>query len=115
MKSCIGATFFALQWELSHAEDILAGEGTPDREVAVLRSRLYDYMATMKDMVTNPENPIYQEEAYNVLCDYLVIFCERLGMCLCNGGLRPAPTFVYVLKAPLRDKLFKFLLNYNCP
>jgi len=79
MKSCIGATYFALQWELSHIEDVLAGDGSPDREIAVLRGRLHDFMATMKNIMMHAQAPIYQEEAYNVICDYLVVFCERLG------------------------------------
>lgn len=79
MKNCIGATYFALQWELSHIEDVLAGEGAPDREIAVLRNRLHDYMSTMKEIMLNSQVTQYQEEAYNVICDYLVIFCERLS------------------------------------
>lgn len=79
MKSCIGATYFALQWELAHIEDILSGGGTAEREISTLRVRLNEYMATMKEIILNSESESFQEEAYNVICDYLIIFCERLG------------------------------------
>lgn len=79
MKSCIGATFFALQWELAHVEEILSGGGTAEREIAMLRVRLNEYMSTMKEIILNSDSELFQEEAYNVICDYLIIFCERLG------------------------------------
>lgn len=79
MKSCIGATFFALQWELSHIEEILSGGGTAEREITLLRIRLNEYMGTMKEIILNSESELFQEEAYNVICDFLIIFCERLG------------------------------------
>lgn len=79
MKSCMRATFFALQWELAHIEEILSGGGTAEREITILRIRLNEYMNTMKEIITSSGSELFQEEAYNIICDYLIIFCERLG------------------------------------
>ncbi|EEB15722.1 Cohesin subunit SA-1, putative [Pediculus humanus corporis] len=106
MKSCIGATFFALQWELSHIEEILSGGGTAEREISLLRLRLNEYMGTMKEIILNSESELFQEDAYNVICDFLIIFCERLGS---NPSLS---CLIYQADRQLQELLNNFIQKY---
>uniref|UniRef100_A0A161M4E8 Cohesin subunit sa-2 isoform x1 n=2 Tax=Triatominae TaxID=70999 RepID=A0A161M4E8_TRIIF len=54
--------------------------GGPTEDIIVdVKSRLTLLMDVMKMMLTQQHSQIYKEEAYLIICDLLVVFCDQLA------------------------------------
>lgn len=83
IKYSISACFFAILWGQNHLME--AGDtGTRgENEARMLRERLHTFMDSMRYFVVGDESgvpspAILREEAYNTICDLLVVFCNQL-------------------------------------
>ncbi|XP_020296992.1 cohesin subunit SA-2 isoform X1 [Pseudomyrmex gracilis] len=87
VKYCISACFFAILWGQLQVMDADSGSRGED-ECRQLKERLHSFMGSMRHFVTvssddstentNTRSQILREEAYNTMCDLLVVFCNQL-------------------------------------
>ncbi|XP_014259117.1 cohesin subunit SA-2 isoform X2 [Cimex lectularius] len=78
VKYSISACYFAVLWDLHHIEEILEAGGPTDDHIVETKSRLVLFMDIMKMMLVQQHSQIYKEEAYLVVCDLMVVFCNQL-------------------------------------
>ncbi|XP_020708068.2 cohesin subunit SA-1 isoform X2 [Athalia rosae] len=84
VKYCISACFFAILWGQHHLmEAVDSGTKRGEDECRELKERLHSLMGIMRHFVGGDGSglvspPILREEAYNTICDLLVVFCNQL-------------------------------------
>ncbi|XP_034940731.1 cohesin subunit SA-2 isoform X2 [Chelonus insularis] len=80
-KYAISACFFSLLWGQNQLIEATDTSSRAEEEAQQLQYRLYNFMDSMRYFVAGEGNniTILREEAYNRICDALVIFCHQLG------------------------------------
>ncbi|KAM0735901.1 Cohesin subunit SA-1 [Formica fusca] len=80
VKYCISACFFAILWGQNHLMEAVDSGSHGEDECRQLKERLHSFMGSMRHFVNGdtPSPPILREDAYNTICDLLVIFCNQL-------------------------------------
>ncbi|XP_072766130.1 cohesin subunit SA-2 isoform X1 [Anoplolepis gracilipes] len=80
VKYCISACFFAILWSQNHLMEAVDSGSHGEDECRQLKERLHSFMGSMRHFVNGdtPSHPILREDAYNTICDLLVIFCNQL-------------------------------------
>nr|CAD7397012.1 unnamed protein product [Timema cristinae] len=79
VKYCICACFFGILWDLRHLEELMESGSNGTQELALLKHNLNNFMEAMKEMLLLGPSQVYKEEAYIVICDILVMFCDQLA------------------------------------
>ncbi|XP_015171722.1 PREDICTED: cohesin subunit SA-2 isoform X1 [Polistes dominula] len=84
VKYCISACFFAILWGQHHLMEATDSGSRGEDECRQLKERLHSFMASMRYFVSGDNStvrtpPILREEAYNTICDLLVVFCNQLA------------------------------------
>ncbi|KAI4493092.1 hypothetical protein M0802_009642 [Mischocyttarus mexicanus] len=84
VKYCISACFFAILWGQHHLMEATDSGSRGEDECHQLKERLHSFMASMRHFVSGDNStvrtpPILREEAYNTICDLLVVFCNQLA------------------------------------
>lgn len=79
VKYCISSCYFGVLWELYHVEEIIESGGPYEDKIVEVHTRLVKFMDVMKSMLIQSQSQIYKEEAYLVVCDLLVVFCNQLA------------------------------------
>nr|CAD7196855.1 unnamed protein product [Timema douglasi] len=79
VKYCICACFFGILWDLRHLEELMESGSNGNQELALLKHNLNNFMEAMKEMLLLGPSQVYKEEAYIVICDILVMFCDQLA------------------------------------
>lgn len=107
IKYCISACYFGILWDLHHLEE-LSESGAPGQEAVLeVKNRLHQFMDTMKNLLVNGSSQLYKEEAYLVICDLLVVFCNQL-----SSNANPLlAELVYEADRPLQIMLNDFIQN----
>ncbi|XP_066593288.1 cohesin subunit SA-1 isoform X2 [Prorops nasuta] len=82
LKYCISACFFAILWGQNHLLETVDSGNRVEDECNQLKERLHEFMGSMRYFVCGdsdtPIPPVLREEAYNTICDLLVVFCNQL-------------------------------------
>ncbi|OAD58654.1 Cohesin subunit SA-1 [Eufriesea mexicana] len=83
VKYCISACFFSILWGQNHLMETADSGNRGEDECRQLKERLHSFMGSMRYFVSGdvngtPSPPILREEAYNTICDLLVVFCNQL-------------------------------------
>ncbi|CAB0035744.1 unnamed protein product [Trichogramma brassicae] len=81
MKYCISACFFSILWSQNHLIENAESDNRSEEKCSILKSRLHEFINHMSYFIDNSEDDvsiIIREEAYNTICDLLVIFCNQL-------------------------------------
>ncbi|GIY75962.1 cohesin subunit SA-1 [Caerostris extrusa] len=81
VKYAMSCCSMGIMWDLAMLDD------TSPLPVAVasLRNRLKDFVDTMRDLLSHP-NDTLEESAFVIICDLLIVFCKQLAE---NSGLTP--------------------------
>jgi cohesin complex subunit SA-1/2 len=110
VKYCISACFFSILWSQNNLIESVESDNRSEEECQKLKGRLYDFMNCMSYFV-NTEHDIptlLREEAYNTICDLLVIFCNQL-----TSQKNPLlHQLVYDPDQNMQDMLNKFIQQY---
>ncbi|XP_032681391.1 cohesin subunit SA-2-like isoform X2 [Odontomachus brunneus] len=82
-KYCISACYFAILWGQNHLMKVVDPDNRDEDEYRQLKKRLHSFMGLMRHFISSDcsgaqSSPILREEAYNTICDLLVIFCNQL-------------------------------------
>ncbi|XP_039276310.1 LOW QUALITY PROTEIN: cohesin subunit SA-1-like [Nilaparvata lugens] len=78
IKYCISACFFGILWDLHQLERLAKENAADANTVSEIKERLTNFMETMKEMLVTSSIQVFKEEAYLVICDLLVVFCNQL-------------------------------------
>ncbi|RZF44789.1 hypothetical protein LSTR_LSTR000741 [Laodelphax striatellus] len=78
IKYCISACFFGILWDLHQLERLAKENAADAATVSEIKQRLTNFMETMKEMLVTSTSQVFKEEAYLVICDLLVVFCNQL-------------------------------------
>ncbi|KAL1110344.1 hypothetical protein AAG570_007875 [Ranatra chinensis] len=78
VKYCISSCYFGVLWDMYHVEELIEGGGPIEDAIVACKSRLVKLMDVMKQMLVQQHSQLYKEEAYLVICDLLVVFCNQL-------------------------------------
>ncbi|XP_016837133.1 cohesin subunit SA-1 [Nasonia vitripennis] len=112
IKYCINACFYSILWSQSDLIENLEGDNRADEEAQRLRGRLHDFMRCMYEFISTEneeEIPILlKEEAYNTICDLLVIFCNQLT----TQKNQLLHQLVYEADVLMQDSLNRFVQLY---
>ena len=106
IKYCISACFYSILWGQNHL--MVSGDtGTRgEDEARELKQRLHAFMDSMRYFVVgdgnSPPPAILREEAYNTICDLLVVFCTQLSN-------QPNPLLHHLVYEP--DQFMQMMLN----
>ncbi|XP_075217243.1 stromal antigen isoform X2 [Lycorma delicatula] len=107
VKYCISACFFGILWDLHHLEKLAKDGEAEESKVAEVKNRLINFMETMKEMLVTSTSQVYKEEAYLVICDLLVVFCNQLQ----SNPHAVLAELVYEADRPLQIMLNDFIQN----
>ncbi|XP_073982200.1 stromal antigen isoform X1 [Rhodnius prolixus] len=107
VKYCMSACYFAVLWDLHHIEEIMEGGGPTEDIIVEVKSKLSLLMDVMKMMLIQQHSQIYKEEAYLIVCDLLVVFCDQLAT---NTKIKLS-NLVYEPDRQLQNILNEFIQN----
>ncbi|XP_014206258.1 cohesin subunit SA-1 isoform X2 [Copidosoma floridanum] len=82
VKYCIIACSFSIMWSQNNLIENVDADTRAGEETRKLKSRLHDFIAYMSYFISTSEDEIsvlLKEEAYNTICDLLVLFCNQLS------------------------------------
>jgi ABC-type transport system involved in cytochrome bd biosynthesis fused ATPase/permease subunit len=65
VRYCISAGFFAILWDLHHLEEVMENGANGSEQLQQLKTRLYVFMETMKELLMSGQNQTYMEEVRN--------------------------------------------------
>ena len=81
VKYCISACFYSVLWSQHNLIECPESDIRAEEACQKLKDRLCSFMDCMSEFVGEPSEEIpliLREEAYNTICDLLVIFCNQL-------------------------------------
>ncbi|KAK0092308.1 hypothetical protein PV326_001714 [Microctonus aethiopoides] len=109
-KYSISACFFSILWDQHQLlEGTDMGNHCEDK-AQILRERLHAFMDSMRYFVAGEGNnlAILREEAYNTICDTLVVFCNQLA----SQSNPLIHQLIYVADQSMQDMLNQFIQEY---
>ncbi|XP_033221678.1 cohesin subunit SA-2 isoform X2 [Belonocnema kinseyi] len=83
VKYCITACYFSILWGQHHLMETVDSGARGEEECKRLRERLDAFVGLMRNFVSGetsstPIPVVLREDAYTVICDLLVVFCNQL-------------------------------------
>ncbi|XP_043289735.1 cohesin subunit SA-2 isoform X2 [Venturia canescens] len=113
IKYCMSACFFSILWGQNNLIEAGDTGARGEEEARQLRERLLSFMDSMRYFVVGdstgvPAPAILREEAYNTICDLLVVFCNQLNS-LSNPLLHQ---LVYEPDLQMQSMLNRFIQEY---
>lgn len=83
IKYCITACYFSILWGQHHLTETIDSGARGEEDCRRLKERLNSFMGLMRNFVVGHNNNgpipvILREDAYTVICDLLVVFCNQL-------------------------------------
>ncbi|XP_066903606.1 cohesin subunit SA-2 [Halyomorpha halys] len=112
VKYCISSCYFGVLWDLYHIEELIESGGPTDDKIVNVKSRLEVFMEVMKMMLVQTHSQMYKEEAYLVVCDILIVFCNQLSThshsALSGLVYEPDKSFQVMLNDFIQSNVFSY-------
>lgn len=107
VKYCISSCFFSILWSQNNLMESSDTDARAKEECRKLKSRIDEFMEVMSYLVNTEEDiPIVlKEEAYNTICDLLIMFCNQLT----SHKNQLLHELVYEANHDMQDMLNKFV------